>query len=131
LAKACDYVNCETLLSKLHYFDIQEAMVNWFRTNLTERKQKIEIKSPYSTQSTYSSWGTIKYGVPQGSMLGPLLFIIYINDLSPTVNTLAVPIIFADDTSVIISNKNLHDFCICQTGFYLISVNGLLLTSWP
>jgi hypothetical protein len=47
-----------------------------------------------------------------GINIGPLLFIIYINDLPPTINTLAIPIIFADDTSVIISSKNLHVFCL-------------------
>jgi hypothetical protein len=77
-----------------------------------ERKQKIEIKSPHATQNTYSSWGTIEHGVPQGLILGPLLFIIYKNDLPPTINTSTIPIIFADDTSVIISSKNLDDFCI-------------------
>jgi hypothetical protein len=84
---------------------------------LTERKQKIEIKSPYATQSTYSNWGTIKHGVPQGSISGPLLFVIYINDLSPTINTLAIPIIFADDTSIIISSKNLEEFCMLSNPY--------------
>jgi hypothetical protein len=43
---------------------------------------------------------------------GPLLFITYINDLSPTINTIAIPVIFAGDTSAIISSKNLGDFCM-------------------
>jgi hypothetical protein len=50
LAKAFDCVNHEIFLSKLHYFGIQGATANWFRAYLTERKQKIEIKSPYATQ---------------------------------------------------------------------------------
>jgi hypothetical protein len=77
---------------------------------LPNRNQKLEIKSPYTTQNTYSNWGTIEHGIPQGSNFGTLLFIIYINDLQPTINTLAAPIIFADDMSVIISINNLHDF---------------------
>jgi hypothetical protein len=47
-----------------------------------------------------SNWETIKHGVPQCTILGPLLFIIYVNDLPSTVNTESVPLIFADDTSV-------------------------------
>jgi hypothetical protein len=69
------------------------------------------LSNRQDTQNFFSNWGTVKHGVPHGSILGPLLFIIYINDLPPTINNLSKPIIFADDTSVLISTKNLDDFC--------------------
>jgi hypothetical protein len=118
LVKAFDYVNHEILLTNLHFF-LHSRSNSKLVQILPNRKQKTEIKSSNLTQSTYSKWGTIKHGDLQGSILEPLLFIIYINDLPPTLNTSSIPIIFANDISFIIFNKNLDDSCILSKKFSL------------
>jgi len=69
----------------------------------------------------------MKHGVSQRSIFGPLLLIIYINNLPPTLNTLSGPILFSDETRIIISNKNLDDFSTMSNTF--LSHTGKWLTS--
>ena len=65
--------------------------------------QKI-INAHNNSNSYYSKWKKVQHGVPQGSVLGPLLFLMYINDLSKSVSDKSSQILFADDTSFIIAN---------------------------
>jgi hypothetical protein len=67
--------------------------------------------SPDSTQNFFSDWGMLKHGGTQGTILGVVVFIIYINGLLIKINSLSEPLLFADDPSVIISSRNFEGFC--------------------
>lgn len=99
LSKAFDTINHELLLKKLNYYGIRGLPLKWFANYLTNRKQYLSFNTTESTMET------IVCGVPQGSILGPLLFILYINDLANTSNLLQF-IIFADDTNIFYTDKN-------------------------
>jgi hypothetical protein len=98
-------MNHEILLAKLHLYGIQGVSAGWFRSYLNNGRQKVEKKILKATQNFFSDWGKLKCGFSQGLIVGPLLFIIYMNDLSLSINFLS-PVLFADDTGVIISSRN-------------------------
>ena len=94
LSKAFDTIDHSILLNKLNYYGIQGNSLKWFESYLTNRKQHVEFKECLSTLKVITT------GVPQGSILGPLLFIIYMNDISK-VTTKFHFTLYADDTSLI------------------------------
>ena len=99
LQKAFDTVDHEILLNKLAHYGIRGLANNWFKSYRCNRQQFVSINGYDSTKLT------MKHGVPQGSVLGPLLFLIYINDLHKSIKYCNVHH-FADDTNLLISKNS-------------------------
>ena len=97
--KAFDTVDHSILISKLNHYGIRGEMNDWFKSYLTNRKQCVSILG------FESSYKTIEYGVPQGSVLGPLLFLLYINDLNRSIKN-SDTYHFADDTNLLNINDS-------------------------
>ena len=100
LSKAFDTVNHSILLDKLEYYGICGVAKEWFSSYLRNRKQFVSINN------TCSSYLDITCGVPQGSVLGPLLFLIYINDFQRCSSKLDFHL-FADDSNLFYASKSL------------------------
>ena len=98
-SKAFDTINHQILLDKLYKYVIRGLPHAWFSSYITNRKQFVKVGN------TESSLKTITCGVPQGSTLGPLLFLLYINDLPESSKKLIFRI-FADDTNIFYSSKD-------------------------
>ena len=101
LAKAFDTVDHKILLRKMEIYGIGGTTLKWFENYLTNRKQYIQISNIKKTDLK-----DVVCGVPQGSILGPLLFLIYVNDLQYASNLLD-PIMFADDTNLFYTEENI------------------------
>ena len=94
---ACDKVSHSVLLHKLQHYGVRGSSLDLLQSYLDQRKQFVAIVN------TSSQIASISFGVPQGSTLGPLLFLTYINDLPNAVN--CIPRLFADDTCLIIETS--------------------------
>lgn len=100
LSKAFDTVNHSILLKKLSHYGLHTETVKWFNSYLTDRNQQCLVNGHLSSPKI------IKCGVPQGSILGPLLFLIYINDL-PNCLKHSNARMFADDTNITTTSKSI------------------------
>ena len=96
-SKAFDTVDHNILLTKLYYYVIRGNALQWFKSYMSQRKQFV------SYNGTSSSVKTVCCGVPQGSILGPILFLLYINDLSNICKN-TEPFLFADDSNLFIGD---------------------------
>ena len=100
LQKAFDTVNHSILLKKLEHYGIRGTALKWFTSCLIDRQQYVSVNGHCS------NYLNITCGVPQGSVLGPLLFLIYINDL-PNSTKVVTFYLFADDTNIYFESSDL------------------------
>ena len=107
LTKAYDILNHKVLLSKLNSYGVRGIANLWYESYLPHRKQCMEIN--IVTQGIdVSTTRELKHGVPQGSILGPILFSLYINDLPLNIMGSKI-VLFADDTNILVSEANMDN----------------------
>ena len=117
LSKAFDSLSHELLLAKLDAYGFDESSLNFIHSYLANRKQQTKVNN------TFSSWASVESGVPQGSILGPLLFNIYMNDIfwfTPEVNIAN----YADDSTPYATNSDI------QTLLSILQKNTEILMHW-
>ena len=102
LRKAFDLLNHGILCKKLEAYGCREITIKWFHSYLYERKQNVFI------EKTSSDFMSITHGIPQGSILGPLIFILYINDLPLCLKNGYIHM-YADDTSLYVVGKSVEN----------------------
>src|SRR6218665_2659670 len=125
IAKAFDIADHRLLLKKLGNIGVRGAVSDWFQNYLSNRHQYVSCNGFSSTMKL------IRFGVPQGSILGPLLFLIFINDLHvPRAASLLHFLLLADDTNIFASHKSYdvlmdimnHELNLQATKLFIVTV---------
>jgi hypothetical protein len=105
LQKAFNFMDHKILMNKLEFYGIEGKLKTLIASYLTARYQKVTLNNNNNNNSA-SKWEMIKNGVPQGSVLGPLFFLLYIHDLPKVITKNNSMVLFADDTSSLITGFN-------------------------
>jgi hypothetical protein len=108
LHKAFDCVSYDILLSKMEFYGISGKANNLIKSYLQNRYQRVLVD--FYSKRYYAEWESVIDEVPQGSILGPLLFLLYVNDLPNVISDISNPFLPADDTSLIITNSDSQMF---------------------
>ena len=117
LRKAFDTVNHDLLLAKLYDYGVTGGELDWFKDYLSNRKQLVDFHNAYSEPLSLTS------GVPQGSILGPLLFVIFVNDLPNAIKSCST-LMYADDTVIFYTGKSINEI------ENVVSADLSMLNSW-
>ena len=107
LSKAFDTLQHKVLYDKLERYGIRGSSLSWFKSYLTDRSLRVKCKTSDTGELTYSELHSVPYGTPQGSCLGPLIFLIFTNDIHYHILHTSC-ILFADDTTLYFSHRNLE-----------------------
>ena len=97
-------------MQKLRHYRLNENVINWIKSFLCYRKQRVKLSG------FYSDWAEVLSGIPQGTILGPILFIIYINDLPDLCQQFVEIYLFADDAKLYKHVTGEDDHVSLQTG---------------
>ena len=113
LSKAFDSLEHSVLLKKLERYGMRGKANDWFASYLNDRKMRVKCTVSSTGKLEYSDYQAVTYGTPQGSCLGPLIFIIFTNDLHKQLMS-SSSLLFADDTTLYITHRNLRYLKWCM-----------------